>query len=443
MWCPRCQRTTTTRPDPSADVGCCAQCGGPLTNNPTGGDAVRRAQEILNRWQSSSILEQIQSAERIPPFDWAAARPRNAVASKKPVKQPVSPSPRSTPSDDGSMTSMMHLPSETAPSGKPISSPVVQSVATESAAVPADEDPPASHATDTISERVVNDVNDAGETQEKSGDEESSARLQRRVPLHRRVRPVNPAPASFSGIPTVKRKLRIDQPTNGIQNDAESVKKNDSVQGPGTSGETASPPPAFEQTESPASPATALSNSESARPRRRVRIDSPQSVQELSETDHRRSRGSGQAKRRYIDEPHGASPPGPHFQVTSPRSSNLTAMTGQFLAYIGVLGLTIGTAIVIYGHFGGGAEYTPTGWLVTTVAQMLLFLGIINLVSGGIEQNNDEVSRRINTLGEQLLRIELVTEEALRGPKISPRRYMDSEAEETHVVRESADVHRG
>ena len=100
-------------------------------------------------------------------------------------------------------------------------------------------------------------------------------------------------------------------------------------------------------------------------------------------------------------------------------------MTGQFLAYLGVLGLTIGTAMVIYGHFGGIAEYTPTGWLVTTVAQMLLFLGVINLVSGGIEQNNDDVSRRINHLGEQLLRIEQVTEEVLRGPKISPKRYMN------------------
>ena len=90
--------------------------------------------------------------------------------------------------------------------------------------------------------------------------------------------------------------------------------------------------------------------------------------------------------------------------MSTPKRTNLTSMTGQFLAYLGVLGLTVGTAMVIYGHFGGYSEYTPTGWLVTTVAQMLLFLGVINLVSGGIEQNNEDVSRRINTIGEQLLR---------------------------------------
>ena len=93
------------------------------------------------------------------------------------------------------------------------------------------------------------------------------------------------------------------------------------------------------------------------------------------------------------------------------------------MAYVGVLGLTIGTAIVIYGHFGGQAGYTPTGWLVTTVAQMLLFLGVINLVSGGIEQNNEDVSRRIDILGEQLLRIEQAAESAVRGPKIPVERY--------------------
>ena len=113
-------------------------------------------------------------------------------------------------------------------------------------------------------------------------------------------------------------------------------------------------------------------------------------------------------------------------------------MTGHVLAYLGVLGLTVGTAMVICGHFMGYSDYTPTGWLVTTVAQMMLFLGLINLVSGGMDQTNEDVSARINTLGEQLLRIEQVTEEALRGPKISARRYMDPDAELEESERETA-----
>ena len=71
---------------------------------------------------------------------------------------------------------------------------------------------------------------------------------------------------------------------------------------------------------------------------------------------------------------------------------------------------------------------------------MMLFLGVINLVSGGIERTNDDVSARINYLGEQLMRIEQVTEEALRGPKISPRRYADPNAKPEESTRETVSI---
>ena len=160
----------------------------------------------------------------------------------------------------------------------------------------------------------------------------------------------------------------------------------------------------------------------------RYRIDTGEPVAETVETGSKRTRTQGPSRRRYIDEPHDSAIRGPHFQVMAPRRSNITTITGQFLAYAGVLGLTIGTAMVIYGHFGGYSNYTPTGWLVTTVAQMMLFLGVINLVSGGIEQTNDDVSQRISVLGEQLMRIEQVTEAALRGPIIPAHRYANPDA---------------
>lgn len=181
--------------------------------------------------------------------------------------------------------------------------------------------------------------------------------------------------------------------------------------------------------------------SNSPEPGRRIRMDGPESVNTVTGTDGRRSRTQTLPKQRYIDDAHDSAMRGPHFEITPPRRSNLTSITGQFLAYLGVLGLTIGTAMVIYGHFGGYSEYTPTGWLVTTVAQMLLFLGVINLVSGGIEQNNDEVSRRINTLGEQLLRIEQVTSDAIKGPRLSARLYDDPNAAE-ETAHEAASVIR-
>ncbi|HRA87915.1 MAG TPA: hypothetical protein PK992_07595, partial [Planctomycetaceae bacterium] len=243
----------------------------------------------------------------------------------------------------------------------------------------------------------------------------------RRPLLHRRFQMERPATTSPTGSDTVNRNLRVDQP-GGSKDAPAATQENAAI------------------TSSVAPETKIVSNSPA--PGKRFRIDGPESVDTVTGTDGRRARTQTLPKHRYIDDAHDSAPRGPHFEVTAPRRSNLTSATGQFLAYLGVLGLTIGTAMVIYGHFGGYSEYTPTGWLVTTVAQMLLFLGVINLVSGGIEQNNEDVSRRINTLGEQLIRIEAVTSEVLKGPKISAHRYANPDAEVEESTRETADVDR-
>ncbi|MCA9008453.1 MAG: hypothetical protein KDB01_01845, partial [Planctomycetaceae bacterium] len=238
----------------------------------------------------------------------------------------------------------------------------------------------------------------------------------RRPPLHRRFQLERPATLSSAGSENVNRNLRVDQP--GGNDDVAAAA------GPGGS------------IPSSVAPDTKIV-SNSAASGRRFRFDTAEPVDRVTGTDGRRGRTQTLPKHRYIDDAHDTGMRGPHFEVTAPRRSNLTSVTGQFLAYLGVLGLTIGTAMVIYGHFGGYSEYTPTGWLVTTVAQMLLFLGVINLVSGGIEQNNDDVSRRINTLGEQLFRIEQVTSNAMRGPKLPAHLYDDPNAEIHEESRET------
>lgn len=98
-------------------------------------------------------------------------------------------------------------------------------------------------------------------------------------------------------------------------------------------------------------------------------------------------------------------------------TGNWSSMAGQFLAYAGVLGLTAGACLVVWSYFGGPANYAPMGWLLATAGQMLLFFGVVTLVSGGLEQTTEQVNKRIEQLGDHIIRIEQAAREiSLRGP---------------------------
>jgi len=88
------------------------------------------------------------------------------------------------------------------------------------------------------------------------------------------------------------------------------------------------------------------------------------------------------------------------------QSPNWLGLVGQLMAYGGVAVLTIGTTLVLWGYYGGPANYASTGWLISTAGQMLLFLGVITLVSAGMEQASTSVSRRIDTLSQRILLFE-------------------------------------
>jgi hypothetical protein len=124
--------------------------------------------------------------------------------------------------------------------------------------------------------------------------------------------------------------------------------------------------------------------------------------------------------------------PAPHFDVTAPvtdarHPGRTEAAWGQLLAYAGVGVLTVGTALVLWGYFGGPADYAPTGWLVATAGQMLLFLGVVTLVSGGMQQTAHEVSARVQLLGNRMVRIEETTQQLLQGPHFGRAAEVDSE----------------
>ncbi|QDU37435.1 hypothetical protein Mal4_17470 [Maioricimonas rarisocia] len=120
--------------------------------------------------------------------------------------------------------------------------------------------------------------------------------------------------------------------------------------------------------------------------------------------------------------------PAPHFKVQRPTRTateepgRSEAFWGQLLAYGGVAVLTIGTCLVLLGYFGGQPTYAPTGWLITTAGQMLLFLGVVTLVSGGMQQTAHEVAQRVDYLDGRMVRIEDSTQELLRGPQFNRHR---------------------
>ncbi|MCA9080617.1 MAG: hypothetical protein KDA58_08655 [Planctomycetaceae bacterium] len=121
--------------------------------------------------------------------------------------------------------------------------------------------------------------------------------------------------------------------------------------------------------------------------------------------------------------------PAPHLDIapfapapTGPKPGRSESLWGQLLAYAGVGVLTTGTVLVLWGYFGSIESYASTGWLVSTAGQMLLFLGVITLVSGGMQQASHEVGSRMETLDDRIHRIEKSTHQILKGPYYARRR---------------------
>ncbi len=80
--------------------------------------------------------------------------------------------------------------------------------------------------------------------------------------------------------------------------------------------------------------------------------------------------------------------------------------------------------MVVWSYFGGPANYAPTGWLLATAGQMLLFFGVVSLVSGGLEQTTEQVNKRIEQLGDHIIRIEQAAREmSLRGGSVPPAHF--------------------
>ena len=88
-----------------------------------------------------------------------------------------------------------------------------------------------------------------------------------------------------------------------------------------------------------------------------------------------------------------------------------STFAGQLFAYGGVGALTCGTVLVMWSYFGGPPSYLPTGLLTAAVGQMLLFLGVVTLISSGMEQTVHEVSWRIDHLAQEIYHMGLALDD--------------------------------
>lgn len=89
----------------------------------------------------------------------------------------------------------------------------------------------------------------------------------------------------------------------------------------------------------------------------------------------------------------------------------------QVMAFAGVGGMTVGTAAVIWGYFENISNYLPLGWLVLTFGQMMLFLGLITMVSTGMDDSRNRILGEMGEISSRLRTLETTRKE----PEVQPR----------------------
>lgn len=171
-----------------------------------------------------------------------------------------------------------------------------------------------------------------------------------------------------------------------------------------------------------------------------TRFDEP--IQSRSEVTHRMDATHQSAR----DPEPAMAPAATNKTSAEPVSGGWYNNIGQMLAYLGIICLTAGTCGVIVSYFGGPASYAPYGWLGATIGQMFLFLGIVILISAGMEQTSqelrqtvdqrmDEVTQRLDQIGTRIMRIE---EANLDGPP-KPHMLPQTDHERSRTARQNSD----
>ena len=393
MWCPRCHTEVAAEIAQSGQSLNCTSCGTEIQRiyAPSLHPDTRSARELLERWSKADVLD-------------VASEPLTEIPSQPALTIIAA----ETPAVPVAMAAADESPIVTAIPA-PITSEQVSVSATDSEAAGASEE---------SSHEAVTGRRDRPER----------ARPERQTP---RPRTTWRADSAHS----------VTQPAAPLPPPVPPRRPHFSA----LAGDNAVTTPAMKQPEqkplpigpSPAAVARALETiqkdiTESIRAVAPERVDSPRVEKPIQAKADRSEREASRpattrppapvpAVQRRLDPAHEALG-GPHFDLQAflaqdaRKPGRSESIWGQVLAYAGVGLITVGTTLVIWASFGKSPQYAPTGWLICTVGQMLLFLGVTTLISGGMQQTSHEVTRRVEYLGDRLLRFEHSAEQVLRGP---------------------------
>lgn len=114
-------------------------------------------------------------------------------------------------------------------------------------------------------------------------------------------------------------------------------------------------------------------------------------------------------------------------------SSGNTSPVGLLLAYGGVGIIALGAIQIVCGLARGQPGSTIYGWIAAIVGHLLVLLGVVTLVTHGLEQAAADLTEKLDRLGERLIRLE-GAERGVAGPhwEDAARRAI-SEASTGHV----------
>lgn len=421
MWCNVCQN------DVAIEVGAdnrrvnCASCGHVIgetaasktepaqSSDVPSDDRAAEARELLDRWAKAHHFDPYESNRRgeAARTDAAGERADNAATQPKAAGQPGSPILR-TDEPHRQVPAPLPIGVPGAPSNEPVyrvdaSDDGVPDPKYTAAPQQASEEPRIANGEPSDAERP-----NTASTLPQSSLESSAAELDRltkeilsRVSRIGAEKAAEPAVVSDSVT-----SVDDDQVGHGVTSAVEEAaprRSNELVREQPVRRPHFYPEPASELVASTESPA----GSEQARSRTTFRTDSAHEP---------------------MARPHSSLEGIPSEPASSESNGNWFSGVGQGLAWLGILGLTTGTSLVIVSYFGGPVNYAPMGWLVSTIGQMLLFLGIVTLVSSGMEQTTndvrssvDEVLRRIEELDDRIVRIDAAESSGPPAPHFAGR----------------------